>query len=326
MDASDDSPSQLTQPDTDLSSQLNIATEGRHAREVGRSEAGSGPINAGALENSPRESLRRHVSSKSKGPQQARDAAAQDEDTTSPVVFVGGTAALAAPRGTRPVPRTHIRVATGADPSLRVDIAGRSSAGAATRVDGSDADHCARQAPRNSPIEAEVIVAAAAPVPTSADLTARTRRAAVHNGSGGTLRGVSGRSRAEHPELKGWRGAGMVIDMRAANMQWPGDNRFRPYVCKHPGCGKRYTKSGHVRVHTGERPYACDWPECKKRFRRSDELTRHLRHHTGARPYRCTTCNRRFQRSDHLAAHLNTHRRSGRGDKPSDGAGPAAET
>ncbi|KAH7470738.1 Zinc finger protein 350 [Phytophthora ramorum] len=91
----------------------------------------------------------------------------------------------------------------------------------------------------------------------------------------------------------------------------PGAMRMRNFLCMHPGCGKSFTDSAHLRdhtvVHTGEKKLSC--PTCNKLFARGSTLQEHIRVHTGEKPYACGVpgCTKRYASRAAMRFHRSTH-------------------
>ncbi|KEZ46942.1 hypothetical protein SAPIO_CDS0292 [Scedosporium apiospermum] len=68
--------------------------------------------------------------------------------------------------------------------------------------------------------------------------------------------------------------------------------------------------SNPKRAHTGDKPYSCKAPGCGQRFSQLGNLRTHERRHTGERPYECSVCGKKFAQRGNLQAHQVVHQKT----------------
>ncbi|GCC17226.1 hypothetical protein chiPu_0017492 [Chiloscyllium punctatum] len=106
--------------------------------------------------------------------------------------------------------------------------------------------------------------------------------------------------RASRPKRKK---GGYIIDA---------DGMFQLFHCPHEGCSQVYITlnsfQNHVNlVHRKGKTKVCSHPGCGKRFYLSNHLRRHMIIHSGVRDFICETCGKSFKRKNHLEVHRRMH-------------------
>ncbi|XP_067877230.1 zinc finger protein 653 [Heterodontus francisci] len=80
-------------------------------------------------------------------------------------------------------------------------------------------------------------------------------------------------------------------------------------ICSHPGCGKKFYLSNHLRrhmiIHSGVRDFICE--TCGKSFKRKNHLEVHRRMHTGETPLQCEICGYQCRQRASLNWHMKKH-------------------
>nr|XP_015096557.1 zinc finger protein 653 [Vicugna pacos] len=90
------------------------------------------------------------------------------------------------------------------------------------------------------------------------------------------------------------------------------DGLLEMFHCPYEGCSQVYVAlssfQNHVNlVHRKGKTKVCPHPGCGKKFYLSNHLRRHMIIHSGVREFTCETCGKSFKRKNHLEVHRRTH-------------------
>ncbi|XP_075758463.1 zinc finger protein 653 isoform X2 [Pelodiscus sinensis] len=90
------------------------------------------------------------------------------------------------------------------------------------------------------------------------------------------------------------------------------DGMLEMFHCPYEGCSQVYVAlssfQNHVNlVHRKGKTKVCPHPGCGKKFYLSNHLRRHMIIHSGVREFTCETCGKSFKRKNHLEVHRRTH-------------------
>ncbi|XP_053151362.1 zinc finger protein 653 isoform X6 [Hemicordylus capensis] len=90
------------------------------------------------------------------------------------------------------------------------------------------------------------------------------------------------------------------------------DGMLEMFHCPYEGCTQVYVAlssfQNHVNlVHRKGKTKVCPHPGCGKKFYLSNHLRRHMIIHSGVREFTCETCGKSFKRKNHLEVHRRMH-------------------